>query len=318
MRSDVKRARTRRFSAIDVVVDVAILAWPAFGLLGFRAAIPLARDGRWLAELLHVLLLALGYFGVALYVSRMYAATALKTDQQRHVQVLLAPAGLQFFAVLVFLALISSGYAFYLTLTFPIFTAMLVVPQALWLGFSLGLDFEIPRHRLEDPQYIPPKRIVYSQSLSSIPYLVTSIAFVFPTEFFMSPAPEPLGLKVLIAVASVAAAIATGAWLDRRFFQGLSIGANPSPLIVALVSLLMILGFAGVVFLTVAGDKSFGLFGRGIGAKIISLLVFGVVPLRVGTVIFSRANLANKLMALSAVIVFLLIETGAIPLPHVL
>jgi hypothetical protein len=306
-----------RFSIVDLAVDLFIFAWPLSTVFGIDPPNLLPNSDRLLTQSVDMLALTLGFFGLALYFSRMYAATALKGDRGPYHHLLFPSTALSLFTVLVVLTVVLSAYSILSWLSLPLFSALLVIAQALLFGFTLGLDYDIERHRGQTRYDSAPKDNRYSQSLASIPYLLATIAIVFLTEHFIALSDWPLVGKIITFLAACVAAYLVANKLDRMVFGNLRIGTNMGTTTVVTVSFLMIVGFLGFNVLSIVTIADASLFGSSSIARLLSLVFFGIVPIRVGSVLFSRANVFNRAIGTVVVIAFLLFETGLVDLTTV-
>jgi hypothetical protein len=303
-----------RFRAVDIAIDVVILA-SVFLLPTKKFSDLLPLEGSdFLTELSHLPVLILGYFGVALYISRMYGATALRADKRFHHKVLFPKTSLGIFTGLVVCTIVLSIYNLFLSLSLPVFSSLFLIVESLIFGFSLGLDFEIERQKAIQPHYKDPLENTFSQSLSTIPYIVLTAVIVFPTEYLIALSDFPLIGQIITFVASCALAFFLSGLLDRIVFSKLQINARMTVPTIAIVTILMVVGFIGFDLLDAVGRTSNTFFGRSKAAEIVLLFLLGIVPVRIGNILFSGSNTLNKVVGGVTVTIYLAVEIGVIDL----
>lgn len=83
---------------------------------------------------------------------------------------------------------------------------------------------------------------------------------------------------------------------------------------IAVVSFLLVVGFMGLDVLAAFARNHIEVTGASDVGAIVVLFFFGIVPLRVGTILFSRTSLFNRILGFIAVICYLSIESGLFPL----
>ena len=241
-----KQMPTNRFSVVDLLVDIFLLASTVTIPMKFTLELFLPRSGALISQLLHLCLLFLVYFGIALYVSQIYCATVIRTGKRQPHEVLQQSVNLTAFSGIMIITIILSATLLFRVLTLPPISGSLLIGQALFFGLSLGLDYGIERQRSEDASYRPPKNNIFSRSLSHIPYLALTVVFVFPAEYVLAVMPVSIGAKVLVTVLSIVVAIPLAYVLDKLIFRRLRIGARMNAATIATVSALMIVGFLGI------------------------------------------------------------------------
>jgi hypothetical protein len=305
---------TNRFSAIDLAVDLFLLAWPLAFALGFDPAILMPANTGFLSASVDMLAIFLAYFGLALYVSRMYSAVAISNDEKRPHRILFPSLGLGAFSAIIVLTVIISGYIILTSRLLPPFSSILVVVQSILFGFSFGVNFEVERRRSEKRHHKTPADTAYDLSLSNFPYLLMTLLFIFPIEYFVSKSESALATKVLLVLLACIATIFIGNRLDKRFFQELRINAEMSSITAFVVALFMGLGLIGFGVLYAVGTSMPVPDSTPEGARLVGLILFGILPIRIGAIIFSRSNLFNKVSGIFAVAFFLLFEIGLIKL----
>jgi len=175
---------------------------------------------------------------------------------------------------------------------------------------SLGLDYGIERQRSEDVSYRPPKSNIFSRSLSHIPYLALTVGFVFPAEYILSGMPVSAWAKILVTLLSIVVAIPPAYLLDKLIFRDLRIGARMNAATIAIVSAQMIVGFLGIDVLEMVAQNQKEVVVSG-DVRVILLFFVGVVPVRVGILIFSKARLFNRILGAVAVLSYILVQAGA-------
>jgi hypothetical protein len=311
-----KKMATNRFSVVDLLVDIFLLGSIVTIPMRFTFDLFLPKSGTMLSQLLHLGLLFLVYFGIALYVSQIYCATVIRTGKRQPHEVLQQSVNLTAFSGVIIITIILSAALLFRVFTLPPISGSLLIVQALFFGLSLGLDYGIERQRSEDASYRPPKNNIFSKSLSHIPYLALTVGFVFPAEYVLSGMPVSVGAKVLVTILSIVVAIPPAYLLDRLIFRGLLIGARMNAATIAVVSALMIVGFLGIDVLEIVAQNQKEVVVSGI-VRVIMLFFVGVVPVRVGILIFSKARLFNRILGAVAVLSFILVQAGVFEIPWI-
>lgn len=299
------------FSVIDLTVDLSILAWLVALAMGFDPGILLPDNKGFVSAAVDMIALFLGYFGLALYASRMYSAAALKHDEKRHHRLLFPSVGFGILSALIVITILLSGGLLISMRALPIFSSILVIVQSVLFGFAFGVDLDVERRRLEDREFKTQEN-PYNLSLSNFPYLLMTILFVFPTEYFnstTSSAPLSKGFLVLIACL---AAVLFGRRLDKAVFQKLRIGAKMTSQTSKAVTAFMILGLVGFGVLYSSGVTILSIGGNTQAGRLGALIIFGILPVRIGAIVFSRSSLLNKALGLAALAGLLLLGTGLI------
>jgi hypothetical protein len=311
-----KQMPTNRFSLVDLLVDIFLLGSIVTIPMKFSLELFLPTSGTFISQLLHLGLLFLVYFGIALYVSQIYCATVIRTAKRQPYEVLQQSVNLTAFSGIIVITIILSAALLFRVLTLPPISGSLLVVQALFFGLSLGLDYGIERQRSEDVSYRPPKNNIFSRSLSHIPYLALTVLFVFPAEYVLAAMPVSIEAKVLVTVLSVVVAIPLAYLLDKLIFRRLRIGARMNPATIAIVSALMIVGFLGIDVLEMVAQNQTKVAVSGV-VRVILLFFVGVVPVRVGILIFSKARLFNRILGAIAVLAFVLVQAGVFEIPRI-
>ena len=310
-----KQMPTNRFSVVDLLVDIFLLGSTVTIPMKFTLELFLPRSGTLISQLLHLGLLFLVYFGIALYVSQIYCATVIRTGKRQPHEVLQQSVNLTAFSGIIIITIILSAALLFRVLTLPPISGSLLIVQALFFGLSLGLDYGIERQRFEDASYRPPKNNIFSRSLSQIPYLALTVVLVFPAEYVLSGMPVSTGAKVLVTVLSIVVAILLAYVLDKLIFRRLRIGARMNAATIATVSALMIMGFLGIDVLEIVAQNQTEVVVSGV-FRVILLFFVGVVPVRVGILIFSKARLFNRILGAVAVLAFILVQAGVFEIPR--
>jgi hypothetical protein len=309
-----KKMATNRFSVVDLLVDILLLGSTVTIPMKFTLELFLPKSGTMLSQLLHLGLLFLVYFGIALYVSQIYCATMIRTGKRQPNEVLQQSVNLTAFSGIIVITIMLSAALLYRVFALPPISGSLLIVQALFFGLSLGLDYGVERQRSEDASYRPPKNNIFSRSLSHIPYLALTVVFVFPVEYVLSGMPVSVGAKILVTVLSIVVAIPPAYLLDKLFFRGLRIGARMNAATIAVVSALMVVGFFGIDVLEIVAQDQKEVVVSGV-VRVILLFFVGVVPVRVGILIFSKARLFNRILGAVAVLSFILVQAGAFEIP---
>jgi hypothetical protein len=265
-------------------------------------------ESGFLQDLALLGLLFIGYFGLALYVARMYYATALKKDDRWAHKVLFPSGPLSFLTGIIVINILFSAYNIFQTIAPPLFTALLLIVEALVFGFTFGLDFAIERHRSIDPKHTIPPDNTFSQSLTSVPYLLLTFILLFPLDYISLKLEFSTGARIITLIGSCTAIVFLSGILNRAVFNRLKLTSRMNFTTIVVVSLLMVIGFMGLDALEVFAKHS--VVGRSTAETIVFLFLFGIVPLRVGTILFSRTVLFNKILGLVALVCYLLIESG--------
>ena len=118
-----------------------------------------------------------------------------------------------------------------------------------------------------------------------------------------------------MTVLSIVVAIPLAYVLDKLIFRRLRIGARMNAATIATVSALMIVGFLGINVLEIAAQNQTEVVVSGV-FRVILLFFVGVVPARVGILIFSKARLFNRILGAVAVLVFILVQAGVFEIPR--
>jgi hypothetical protein len=307
---------TNRFSVVDLLVDISLLGSIVTIPLKFTLELFLPRSGALLSQLLHLGLLFLIYFGIALYVSQIYCATVIRTGRRQPHEVLQQSVNLTSFSGIIIITIILSAALLFRVLTFPPISGSLLIVQALFFGLSLGLDYGIERKRSEDVRYQPPRNTIFSRSLSHIPYLALTVAFVFPAEYVLAAMPVSIWEKVLVIALSIVVAAPLACLLDKLIFRRLRIGARMNAATIAIVSALMVVGFLGIDVLEMVAQNQTEVVVSGV-FRVILLFFVGVVPVRLGILIFSKARLFNRILGAIAVLTFILVQAGLFEIPRI-
>jgi len=305
-----KKMPTNRFSVVDLLVDILLLGSTVTIPMKFTLELFLPKSGTMLSQLLHLGLLFLVYFGIALYVSQIYCATMIRTGKRQPHEVLQQSVNLTAFSGIIIVTIMLSAALLFRVFALPPISGSLLIVQALFFGLSLGLDYGIERQRSEDLSYRPPKNNIFSRSLSHIPYLALSVVFVFPVEYVLSGMRVSVEAKFLVTALSIVVAIPPAYLLDRLFFRGLRIGARMNAATIAVVSALMVVGFLGIDVLEIVAQDQKEVVVSGV-VRVILLFFVGVVPVRVGILIFSKARLFNRILGAVALLSFILVQAGA-------
>lgn len=305
-----------RFSVVDLLVDIFLLASTITIPIEFRLELFVPKSGAFLAQLLHMGLLFLVYFGIALYISQMYCATVIRSDKRQPQEIVQRSVELTAFSGIMIITLILSAVLLFRVLTLPTVSGPLLIAQALFFGFSLGLDYGIERQRSEDPSYRPPKNNIFSRSLSHIPYLALTIVLVFPAEYLVAAMRGSIWVKVLAAVTSIVVSLLLAYGIDKLIFRRLRIGAKMNAATIVIVSVLMIVGFLGIDVLEIVAQNQTEVAASGV-FRVILLFFVGVVPVRVGILIFSRARVFNRILGAVAVLTYILVQASVLEIPKI-
>ncbi len=313
--SEIEKYRsTNRFSVVDMLVDIFLLASTITIPIEFKLELFAPQSGTFLSQLLHMGLLFLIYFGIALYVSQMYCATVIYAGKRQPQEILQRSVELTSFSGVMIITFVLSAVLLFRVLKLPVISGPLLIVQALFFGFALGLDYGIERRRSEDPSYRPPKSNIFSRSLSYIPYLVLTIVLVFPAEYVATAMRVSIGAKAIAAVLSIVVALLLAYLLDKLLFRRLRIGPRMNAATIVVVSVLMIVGFVGIDVLEIIAENQTEIATFGV-VRVILLVFVGVVPVRVGSLIFSRARLFNRILGAFAILFFILVQAGMIEIP---
>jgi hypothetical protein len=259
-------------------------------------------------------LLFIGYFGLALYVARMYYATVLrKKDWWKH--------GMFFsndppvlFTCIILTNISFSAYNIFQTVSPPLFTSILLIIEAIIFGFTFGLDFAIERHRSIDPEHTVPPDSAFSQSLTSIPYILFTFIVLYPLDYISLKLEASTLARVFTLLGSCMAIYFLSGILNRVVFNRLKLSSRMNSTTIAVVSLLTVIGFMGLDVFEIFARHSAILVGASAAENILFLSFFGIVPLRVGTILFSRTVLFNKILGIIALSFYLSIESGLLQL----
>ena len=177
-----KEQRSHNFSTVDLALDLMLIAWPVATGVGLDLSIFLPAGPGFLAALADAVGLFLGYFGLALYVSRMYAAAAIRNRGKGHHRILFPSVGLGLFTGLIGITVVISGYYILADHGLPVFSSILIVLQSILFGFTFGLNYETERRRLDDRYFALPVDQPFDRAFSVLPYLLLTIVFIFPIE----------------------------------------------------------------------------------------------------------------------------------------
>ena len=296
-----------RFSIVDVIIDVLLLATTFTVPLNMPDFLSRAEAG-FLENLGQLVVLFIGYFGLALYVARMYAATAIKNDNKWTHKVLFPTTPLVGFTWLIVINVLFSTYSIFQMIEPPVFTSLLLIVEALAFGFTFGLDYAIEWHRSLDPKNTVPPDNKFSQSFSSLPYLILTIILLFPLDYFSLKFEFPVVGRIVTIVGSCTAIYFLSNLLNRTVFSKLRLTSAMGFATVALVSFLLVIGFMGLDVLEAFPRHQ--VVGTSVAATIAFLFFFGIVPLRLGTILFSRTAVFNRILGLIALVFYLLVQTG--------
>ena len=310
-----KHGPMNRFKVVDLIVDICLLASTITIPIKFDLAVLAPRSTTFPSQLLHMGLLFLIYFGIALYVSQMYCATVIRSGKRQPQQILQQSVNLTAFSGIMVVTVLLSAVLLFRVLTLPVTSGLLLIVQALFFGFSLGLDYGIERERSEDPRYGPPKNKIFSGSLSHIPYLALTLVFVFPAELVVASMRVSMGAKVFAVVLSIVVCILLAYALHKLVFQRLRIGARMNAATIVIVSLLMVVGFLGIDVLEIVARNQTEVSVSGV-FRFLLLFFLGVVPVRVGILIFSRASLFNRVLGSVTVLTYILVQAGVAEIPN--
>ena len=108
--------------------------------------------------------------------------------------------------------------------------------------------------------------------------------------------------------------VLAGSRLDRQVFRRLKIGRKMSVTTATLTTGFMVLGLVGFGVLYAAGIGSMSKFANAESVRFMALVFFGILPVRIGAIIFSRSSRFNKVFGVLVVMGFFLTETGFITL----
>jgi hypothetical protein len=139
MHKESKQTTANRFSIVDISVDVVLIATALLVPIGVPDFVSSADTG-FLLNLVQVGLLFVGYFGLALYVARMYYAAAVKSEAKWNHKVLHATIPLLLFTYLFVINVLVSSFNILQTIAPPVFTSLLIIVEGLVFGFMFGLD----------------------------------------------------------------------------------------------------------------------------------------------------------------------------------
>jgi len=308
-----------RFSVVDLIIDILLLTTTFVVPIDMSGLALLA--GGFIQNLAHIGLLFLGYFGFALYVGRMYYANAVRTDRKwspRPVfptvsRILFPTPPLILFTWLVVINILFSAYNVFQIMTLPVFTSLLLILEALGFGFSFGLDFAIERHRATHPRDSIPSDNFFSESLPSyLPYLLLTVVIVFPADHFTNEFQAPPLAGIIIVGASCIITYFLGRRMEKGLFSKLKIESTMNVATVVVVSILMVVGFIGLDVLEVLARTHVAILGTSTAAGLFILFLFGVVPIRIGSIFFSKTTFFNKVLGAVALISYLAVQSGLI------
>jgi hypothetical protein len=313
MHKDNQQTPVNRFSFVDVTIDVLLIA-TTFALPIRTPDLVSSLESGFLQNVALLGLLFIGYFGLALYVARMYYATALKKrDWWKH-RVIFSTDSPVLFTCIILINILFSAYNIFQTVSPPLFTSILLIIEALVFGFTFGLDFAIERHRSIDPEHTIPPENAFSHSLTSIPYLLFTFILLYPLDYISLKLDFSPLARVVTLLGSCTAIYFLSGILNRVVFNRLQLTSRMNFTTIAVVSLLMAIGFMGLDVLEVFAKHSIILVGAPAAETILFLAFFGIVPLRVGTILFSRTVLFNKILGIVALACYLLIKSGLLQL----
>ena len=122
--------------------------------------------------------------------------------------------------------------------------------------------------------------------------------------------PISAGAKILATVLSIVVAIPPAYLLDKLIFRDLRIGARMNAATIAVVSALMIVGFLGIDVLEMVAQNQKEVVVSG-QVRVILLFFVGIIPVRVGILIFSKASPFNRILGAFAVLSYILVQAGA-------
>jgi hypothetical protein len=308
MHAETKQTTVGRFSIVDVTVDILLIA-TALLLPIDVPSVATSADTGFLQSLGQVGLLFICYFGIALYVARMYYASAVKSNTKWHQKVLQTPISLMLFTGLFVINILVSAYNILQTIAPPVFTSLLIIVEGLLFGFTFGLDYAIERHRAADPKYAIPSDNAFSQSLSFFAYLLLTILLVYPLDYISLKWEFPVIGRIITLAGSCLVVYLLSGKLNRTVFSKLQLTSQMNLITVGIVSTLMILGFMGLDVLEVFSKNPITISNSSIAAHLMFLVFFGIVPIRIGTILFSRTSLFNRVLGVVALSIYLLVES---------
>jgi hypothetical protein len=312
MHETIPQQPISRFSVVDLAIDVLLIT-TVFAIPDRMPNFLGAAATGFFPTLLQVALLFVGYFGFALYVAHMYAATAIRVDSRWTHQVLFPPGPLVLFTCIFVVNVLFSVYSIFQLIDPPMLTSFVVIVEALAFGFTFGLEYAIERHHALNPKLTIAPSSGFSQSLTSIPYVLLTLLLLFPNEYFLSESPTSLLGRLVSTIAVGVIIYFLGHYLNKKVFGKLLISASMNPAMTVVVSVLMVVGFMGVDVLEVAARDRIAV-DFSAAARIAYLFFFGIVPLRLGSILFSRTRLFNRVLGLLAVLFYVLVQSGLIDL----
>lgn len=308
-----------RFSVVDLTVDILLLT-TVFAVPIDMSGLALPAGG-FFQNLTHIGLLLVGYFGFALYVARMYYSNAVRTDKKwspRPVfptvpRILFPTVPLLLFTWVIIINILFSVYSVFQIMQLPVFTSLLLIIEALGFGFSFGLDFAIERHRAANPENSVPSNNFFSESLPSyLPYLLLTVAIVFPAEYSCNEFQIPPLAGVIIVGASCITAYLLGRRMEKGLFSKLRIKSTMNVSTIIVVSILMVVGFIGLDVLEVLARTHIAILETSTVSGLFILILFGVVPIRIGSILFSKTAIFNRLLGVFSLVGYLAVQSGLI------
>lgn len=273
MQENLRHRHLNRFSIVDLAIDILLLATTFAFPFEMPANFLLLTNADFISASIHIGLLIVGYFGLALYVARMYYATAVKVDNKWNHRVLFPTVPLVIFTCLIAFNILFSTYIFFYMTTIPVFAGLLLIGESTTFGFAFGLDFSIERHRSFDARNTVTPDNVFSLSLSSLPYLLVTVLLIFPVDYFSEVFHIRTTIRVVTIIGVCIAAYFMAGKLDETIFSKLKMGASMKLATVAIVAILMVVGFVGFDMLEVFARSHLTELGRS-GFAVIAFLFF--------------------------------------------
>ena len=307
MHKEQAQKKPNRFSTVDLSIDILLLLVTFTVPLQVPDFLSLSAES-FFQNLAIVALMAVGYFGFALYVAHMYCATAVKKDKRWTHRVLFHTVPLLLFTGLLGFNLLFSLYNIFFMISVPVFSSLILIVEALAFGFTFGLDYAIERQRTLEPKMAVAFDDTFSQSLTSIPYILLTVIVLFPADYFSLKLEIPIVGRFITLIGTCVLIFVLSNRLNKSIFSKLRLSAIMSLTTVMIVSLLMIIGFLGFGALELFARHHIEFINSSQVWAVVYLILFGIVPIRIGSILFSKTKLVNKIIGLVAVGSYLLIE----------
>lgn len=298
-----------RLHVVDLATDAAICILLVFYAPVAEFSYHLMSLTGFFAEFGHLLFFFISLFGIAFICVDLYLHR--KSGLLFHVPKRFQRLSIYFIALIVlllFYSFLAIIFTFFTNTTMPTISALLVAAEGIALGAVFGLDLKSMEP--DESRNTPRKIIKRDESLSTIlPYVTTTLAIVFPSEYYLitldSPAYHILGTLFACVVA---------AYLGRKLENAVSpilAAQKASPvggtLAISCLAVLSVLSLGLLQSFLVRTTTQTDYRITEIGA----MFLFGFIPLRVFRILFSSGKL-NAIIGIVTLTLYLLRESRVI------